>query len=381
MNAIESIDAKMTTLTNIRQDWIHQNRPNALADKMRSELKSLPANLPEIHKAFFKTFEKDLNRGAEGQPLPTVVETADSQIATTETIDYSSETPAELPPELARLVYPDGQAVQPQTRQPVSQAVQAESAGILAAGPPSLPVRNRCVDINGHVECFRMNNGLIHGGIIQTPSFFLVCRAFRFFIWKTVGKLFNGDEYQTDVVAGICEKRDKQGGLLERWGVDNRSIQVFNNYPLNLPTYAMRYDRTNLKEIVQSGYYYPMRFNPFVSSDFREHFKRGDKVIEVPDYAPPEYIPYNPPANFNAEFHQFKRSPTYETAVENALYNQPAICSDGFPICTQYIKVFSPSPKMGTVIVSLVSAYREKTLIGTIATHNRHASWSVKTFS
>lgn len=111
-----SINAIMTKLMNLRQEWIANGYSNAVADRLREEIRTASPTL-DIHRMFIETLESQLNQGI----VPVTVERK-------------------------RFAY---------------------------------PVRNQCSDIVGHVKCFREHNDLVHGGIIYTPEYALHCSAYR----------------------------------------------------------------------------------------------------------------------------------------------------------------------------------------------------------
>jgi hypothetical protein len=190
-----------------------------------------------------------------------------------------------------------------------------------------------------------------------------------------------GEDFSTAVVAGVCEQKDKSGNVISRWSTAERLQEYYSSTSIPLPTFPGRWD---LSSGIFRGYY----FNKWYYSnecfiEMKKQMKNGHCcILESPDDGIPGNIPYNPPANYNANFHHFMRPPTYKTAVENALCDQPAYCSDGFPLCTPYIKVFSPGPNFQKVIVSMIGAFREIRISGRPpqVRYERKAEWYVKTF-
>lgn len=377
MADMAEIDSKMAKLMNLKQEWIDNSFPGNIADIMRKELHAIPAGLSDVHKQFFEEIEKELDRGVKirkaGLGKARLVTIPAQYISKTEEIEYDAELLKSFPSEFLHFFVPALKSP-PESAQNVIKQLLRYETGTAGRERQMLPVRNCCNDIPGHIECFKENNGLIHGGIVHTPSYTLVCRAFRFFVWKNLGKF---DDLSTDVVAGICEQKDRSGNLINRWSTAERLQEYYSSTSIPLPAFAEQYDMNNL---IFRGYYYPQRF----IKDVFEQGRQGRRVVESPDDGIPiQGFIYNPPPNFNPAFHQFMRPPTYETAVENALYNQPAYCTDGFPICTPYIKVFSPGPGCQETIVSMIGAYREIRISGRPPQvwYERKAEWYVKTFN
>ena len=223
-------------------------------------------------------------------------------------------------------------------------------------GPQMLPIRNRCTDIPGHVTCFKEHNGLIHGGVVHAPDYLLRCKAYSFLhIRPTTGN----SQTHTVVVAGVCDQKSPSGQVINTWSIAERLKEYYSSTSISLPTTCFKWNRTTYTSV---GHYMP------------ENTRPG----ESPDSGSPRRSYYDPPDNPSRLYQQ---APSYENAVENALYTKRPICSEGFPICTPYIKVFHPDPNVKETIVFLMGAYREVWYnLGGSAKHERKAQWYCKTF-
>lgn len=383
---MEALDATMTKLMNLRQTWIDERFPGNLADEMQKELGDLPAGLSEVHQEFFEQLETELDQGVVEAGPQAVIKPQQLPVPDGDAVTYSQEVVESRLSELLRIFNPGLKPAIESMQSAIRESLQAGEAQVSGGEQLILPVRNRCTDIPGHIECFKEHNGLIHGGIIHTSDYTLVCKAYRFFVWRVLDL---GERLETDVVAGVCEQKDRTGQIIKRWATAERLQDYYATTSIALPDYSMRIEKPFAGGWAErlSGYCHPDLLAPELFMFVMEHW--NDLIVDVPDTHGPAQYEYNPPpgppAYFNPKFDQFMRPPTYQTAVENALYNQPAYCTEGYPICTQYIKVFSPSPESDITIVAMIGAYREKWVSPGpppyTVRHERKAEWHVKTFS
>jgi hypothetical protein len=252
----------------------------------------------------------------------------------------------------------------------ISQDMIRESTG----GRQKLPVRNQGTDIPGHVKCFREHNGLIHGGIIYKKNYTLTCKAYRYF---RITSVFPAGSI--GIVAGVCEQADMSGKVVNKWSTAKRLQNYYSSTSMSLLNAACQVKRkktpsppppTRYMAYDVHGYYIP----PFDGTQFQEMVSGlTPGNMNLPDTGIPFGTFYNPsPGGL------FYISPKYKDAVENPLYNKPVHCTMGFPICTPYIMIFSPSPYMKETIVLMIGAYREKPKIG--SKYYREAQWYCKTF-
>jgi hypothetical protein len=241
-------------------------------------------------------------------------------------------------------------------------------------GPQMLPVRNQCTDIPGHVTCFKELNGLIHGGIIKAPTYSLTCRAFRLvYMYRYHGShKKKRDEIREAVVAGVCEQKDSSGRIINTWSTASGlplnyvDKNYYSSTSISLPPSAIwmtlekKSDHGRWKR-AWFGYYFPPDWGIISSPD------KGRPIYEHWGSLGGNYI--------------WDKHPPGAAAVESPFYNQQFSCSEGYVICTPYIKVFHPDPNMKEVIVHMMGAYRHQSQRRTdLRFYGRDAQWYCKTF-
>ena len=256
---------------------------------------------------------------------------------------------------------------------------QGEVPLVAERGPQMLPVRNRCTDIPGHVTCFKEHNGLIHGGIIKAPTYTLTCRAFRLGYIKRyeekrpfIRKIRK--ERTEAVVAGVCEQRNQSNKIINPpWSTASKmplkyiDKSYYSSVSISLPTPAIR-NVLNEKRVgwkrAWFGYYFPNGWSVKNTSD-------------MPDTGQPTYAWWkNLKGKYMWDYH-----PSHASCIESAFYNNPEKCSEGFVICTPYIKIFHPDPNMKETVVWMIGAYRhQKRGKNKVEYYNRSAQWYCKTF-
>ena len=249
------------------------------------------------------------------------------------------------------------------------EVVQGEVPPVTERGPQILPVRNQCTDIPVHVTCFKEYNGLIHGGIVYTPGYALYCRAWRFeylFRWRCT---WDRIERRGVVLRGECELRTQSGAVVDKWRVG----RIYLDDYLDDMDPGYRMHKTNNFNSSSSGerswcsFYFPKTWR--------------EDMVEVPDTGEPKYVHWG---ELRGGSYFWGKSPSGQEAVEDPFYNQRASCTPGFVICTPYIKVFHPDPRMESVVVFIVTVVREQMLYksGILPDYyKREAKWHCKTFS
>ena len=241
-------------------------------------------------------------------------------------------------------------------------------------GPQMLPIRNRCTDIPGHVTCFKELNGLVHGGIIKAPTYTLTCRAFRLVWMKRRKKKIGGNYYEKRevVVAGVCEQKDSSGGIINTWstatGLPLKDWYIGKQYyyystSISLPPSAIRKLEEKKKGGIWFGYYIPDGWGWQDASD------TGQPTYDHWGKLKGEYI--------------WNRYPSGAASVESPFFNQQFSCSEGYVICTPYIKVYHPDPNMKETSVWMIGAFRhqDQRKKGGVKFYGRSARWYCRTFS
>ena len=307
---LAKIDIELAVLMSVRHQWIVQGFPGNLTEDMRGRIKNFPQCL-EIHRRFLESLQSELDRGK---------------------VESVAET-----------------------------------------GRLMLPPRNRCSDIPGHVTCFKTHNGLVHGGVVTMPNGTLVCRAYRL----TYMRRYHGshgkkrDEHREAVVAGVCEKKDLSGRVVERWSTaDGLPLQFvskayYSSTSAGLPSPAVQrilYEKKGKRwNMAWFGYYFPNGWNWVTGYD------NGSPTYEHWPSLGGAFIWDYPPA--------------HHTGVESPTYNFQESCTPGFVICSSYLKVFHPDPTSSEAIVWLIGAYRNQSQRKTaVVFHGRYAKWYAKTF-
>lgn len=243
----------------------------------------------------------------------------------------------------------------------------------------ALPPRNQANDIPNYVTCFKEHDGLIHGGIIKTPTFTLTCRAFRLvYMYRYSGSSREKrDEIREVAVCGVCEKKDLSGQIVERWSTadflpltTNINRGNYSSTSAGVPSPAIRLDNFNKGKHHRwsgswFGYYFPNGFNVFGGNIY----DNGSPIYEHWASLEGEYI--------------WDRYPAGANGVESPLFNYTGQWTKEFVISTSYLKVFHFSPDDSEVIVAMVGAYRfqgqRKTII--VNPYTRMGEWYVKTFT
>jgi len=362
MTDLKKIDDKLTLLVNLKQQWKDEGCPGQLGDRLRRELTSCPVKL-ELHRAFLENIEMEMDLDLQerkirrGEPEPAPVEEP-VQTAVPGDIDLSRCVQGSLHYEILKALEEN-----PELLVKSSRGFRQEDR--------MLPVRNQGTDIPGHVDVFKELNGLIHGGIIHTPGYTLVCKAYRYFVWTAT----QGGETHIDMAAGVCEQKDLSGKVINRWSTAARLHQYYAGTSIVLPTTAV--DSRSLRDSGNRKFKFKIKIPPiywykYIHGFYMPDLFRLNKEIPSVNTLPDTGIPWE--CFYTGG--KFAHAPVPSNAVENPFLNQPAWCSEGFPICTPYIKIFSPMPGCKQTIVAMVGAFREQSG----GTYRREAKWHCKTF-
>lgn len=217
---------------------------------------------------------------------------------------------------------------------------------ILAQEAALSPPRTSCVDIPGHVTCERKHNGLIHEAVVTAPDFTLHCRAFRHLWIKRYRGSSSRAETREVVVAGVCDQRALDGRLIKRWStldpLETEKIdrKLWDSPEQTLPEPVVKLISRKKKKGREtkffSGYYLPEGWKESAFSD-------AD--------ATPGYEPFPPLGKEQAWNDADDRS-----SIVSPLFAAKAQCSDGFVVCTPYLKILHPNPELSQVEVEMVSA-------------------------
>ncbi len=217
------------------------------------------------------------------------------------------------------------------------------------AATPPFPPRNQCTEIPGHVKCFEELGGLIHGAEITTPTYTLTCRAFRqLYLFRYWGRKKSRAETREVVVAGVCEQRNLQGAILRRWDtlspIKTHQIDrtLWESTATPLPQDVVRLVSQNggkRKNKIFSGYYLPEGWSEVTFKD-----------VSVPA----DYRPFSPLGQKQA----WNMTPALGASVESPRFEFQPQCSEGFVVCSAYLKILHPNPQSSEIQVEMVSARR-----------------------
>ncbi len=210
---------------------------------------------------------------------------------------------------------------------------------------PSSPPRNPCMDIPGHVSCERANNGLIHGVTVTAPDFTVQCRAFRHLWIKRYRGSSSRAETREVVVAGVCDQRAHDGRLIQRWSTldpletknIDRSLWSAADQELPDPVVKLISQRRKDGRLTRifSAYYLPEGWKETAFTD-------AD--------APAGFEPFAPLGKVQAW-----RDEVDKRSVVSPLFAESVQCSDGFVVCTPYLKILHPDPDLPEVEVEMIS--------------------------
>jgi len=321
MTNLFETDAGLAELINLKQAWLNSGCPKQEASDLKRKIDSFPVKL-EIHDLFLKNLKKEMETERECSLCGKIHKPVSLQFEQIEK-DKIIEPPKNF-----------CQALPSETAQILKSSL---STKVVTDERVTLPVRNHGNDIPGHIKVFKEHNGLIHGGIVYKKNYTLVCKAYRYFVYQNTNFI--------DVVAGVCEQKNKEGKVINQWSTAPRLQPNYANNSLPFLDIAMLYN--NYAGIItMQGFYIP--------SDWAQH------VISKNGHCPDNGLPlpgiYNPiiPAA------SFAKPPGYKIAIENALFNLLPTGGPGTPICTPYIKITAPHPDMKETIVQMVGVYREQ---------------------
>lgn len=375
----EQIDQALTELVDLRWNWLHSGKPSEMGKQVEEKAGKLAAEVPQEYQEFVGSIQNEVRSTPAMSAMSfgpeTVVAEATSPAAVT-----SDSSVEDL---MAALFELEGEATESQLARLTALAEKdsATAKESMMKGAGQLPVRNAGSTTAKHVQLFTQSNGLVHGGVISIGSSRLVCRAFRFYR--------SGNNHNLDVVAGVCEQMDASGKVVQRWTTAERLTDMYQNTSQPLPAYACRYDGGSTTGWMgfaggqTEGFYHGERFATELMNAIRALTKpnllrpratKGGLPFEVPDTGP--HRDYYLKTSFSTP-------PGPDTAVENALYDKLPTASAGYVINTPYLSVFSPSPLLPIVIVSMVGVYREAWMNASqsVTRFERKAGWTVRSFT
>jgi hypothetical protein len=340
----EKIDLALAELADLEWHWQHEGRPFRLKNQIAELAGRLMAELPEE----YRPYPKSIMEGVSGQSTAASLDPSpvESQPSTTDRASPLAEAEAfltampEMWNELPEPVLEQLRAAPAQSEAPPEQSLT------MAAG--QLPARNSGTTAR-HVQLFTQNNGLIHGGTIRIGSGALVCRAFRFFNWEGLTR--------TDVVAGVCEQMDASGKVVQRWTTADRLKEMYQSATQPLPGFAASTTPAGKTH----GFYVSEQHikNVALAVNKTLKTKKPFPPVETPDNGTPATTIYQGRADtLLGVMNPFSIPPGPDTAVENALFSTQPGATGGFIVKTPYLSVFSPTPQLPVVIVSMVTVSR-----------------------
>jgi hypothetical protein len=257
------------------------------------------------------------------------------------------------------------------------------------AAAPRLPVRNDVGNPAPHVQLVTEHGGLLHGGVITIGNHRVVCRAFCYFRHtnnRTLLGVGNGTSEKVHVVAGVCEQFGPSGRIGEAWSTADDLKEMYRSTSQPLPDGAWRVTGVEAGE----GFYVTAVPSDVTKRMVLDAVRRKATPVTLPDDGVPDAQFYGGADEF------FKVPPGPAAALENALFNNDALGTDGWVIKTPYLAVFAPDPARVMpdlrdphvpVIVAMAGAIRKAqwTTDGkrqkTTMTHfTRSAQWRVRTF-
>jgi len=210
------------------------------------------------------------------------------------------------------------------------------------------PPRNRCQDVPGHVKCLTEHGGLIHGAEITTPAYVLTCRAFRqLWLSRYYGRS-SRSEMREVVAAGVCEQRDHEGELIRRWDTlkplktskVDRDLWASTRVSLPEPVVTLISERKGKRtKRIYTGYYLP---------------EGWDQKDQRDPSVPAGFEPFSPLGKTQA----WNEDPVGATAVESPRFEAEPNCSEGFVVCTAYLKILHADPGSTEINVEMASARR-----------------------
>jgi hypothetical protein len=261
------------------------------------------------------------------------------------------------------------------------EAGPAGPAGLQATSG-LLPVRHAPAKTHPHVAPLPDNhNGLVHGAVVTTAKFRVVCKAYRWFRHHTVMKGFYEFVSGTydEEVGGVCEQFDLSGKLIQRWTVGTRFPAMYASTSVALPHAAC---------LMSMG-------GPKPTTWTLEGFYMSDKTADMSGIRPADPnslkkgFPIPDSGKLNSGFYKpntpsqlFGRAPNHNFAVENALFTASSQASPRlYPVSTNYLKIYSPTPTMNEVSVRLVGGWRVANSDRKgVKQFDRYSRWHAKTF-
>lgn len=256
-------------------------------------------------------------------------------------------------------------------------------------GREMMPVRNECRTIDGFIEPFG-GSGLVHGGTVHAPTFRLECRSFRWFRHQTTykGSILKPKFVSTRIVeevAGICEKFDLNGELVDRWSTASVFPDKFHTTS-DVPadgSCAFRLGPGSIFSSSLEGFYVPQDFIELNKAAMQKAHGDAEKTKELlksgvflPDTGDLDDKFYGPKSA--SQF--FGKGEDYNTAIENALFTTKSFVSQGFPINTPYLKVFAPDPGFDEVVVYMIGAHRSALRRKRVHEFKRESRWHARVF-
>lgn len=335
-----AIERALAGLMALKQRWVLEGGPNALAEELDRRAGELGVTSPDTVRAF-----ADGLRSAVRRPAPVLA-------------PGGVPAPPPDPPEVTAAggveaaVSVAAQPALPHLAQ-LAKLYQAE-VDLFKKKYPRLPVRNSGADRPGHVRVFTEHGGLVHGGEVRAANFRLVCKAYRFFEHSTTRQGVR----HTEVVAGVCEQFAPDGRLLATWSTAERLQPRFASTTVALPATASVSTGTGFG-YAHSGFYMSAR-RALDSMAPNPSVPGTDDGVPDPFLYTGRTIAYGKKNRLRYGLRSgFAIPPAPEVSVENPLFLGAAgEASPGFVFNTPYLSVCSLGPDTQDVVVAVLSAYR-----------------------
>ncbi len=366
-----TLESSLAALAGLRHRLDVEGPSETLLAAVREQVEALPADAPEICRAFGAQVLKGVESAPRARRRP-VVEIEPGEIPVPGE-DVVAVGPEELEGEEVQLDRGRAAAA-PSAPTPISQAYDREVQAIANLGV-RLPLRAPAVNIPGHVTPLPETHGLVHGGVIQAHGFRLVVKAFRFQETRKEGLSYR----QVSAVAGVCDRIDDDGKR-STWSTAQRLKQWYasTSAVLPAPPYALIPGGSH-------GFYRPAYLMRWLLSNGLKGptTPLQDDGLPDPLFYTGKVLRVGTASRYSHS--AFREAPPPATSLENALFISNAGGNSGFLIDTPYVSVFSLGPDTSSVIVTLPRVFREATTDqnGTITHFVREANpgWEARLFS
>lgn len=380
--AVDQALTSLIDLAGLKEEIGSRGSQPELLEKVGRALVSLEGeDLPEAVAGFTEAVRRYAHSGVEAPPVPPELHESVGE-QTLDTLFSVAEDQGVGDLLVPRDLVPSSRgSIQDSLRKLVRRLLPQVIDEIewLRAQSPTLPWRHRQAAIPGIVEPLQDDcNGLVHGGVILARDFRLVVKAYH----HGQCTVKRARRRTVDVVAGVCEKQDFDGRVLETWttapklGDRYASASVKLTRPHELPSGILENFET---------FYLPSSSR---ISAFRKFL--GQPTEPVTDDGLPDPLYYlgrlRKKTQVGASASGFLRAPAPANAIENPYFQVTPAEPGLFAIDSPFVTVFVPGPRAENVLVSMVSCFREATLVGSgsrtrLKRFEREKTWEVRLFS